>query len=412
MRIFIDNFLERQLKSGVGKRVLKCEKNIFGWVKNLTSEQIDFNSPIVLCLGGAGINDDKSANGFAKISQCLLGRVGVKDNDVQILGVQYPENLNRLSLERKQFRCGKPREVAEYIYGIYYTVLRPVLFDKDDKVRDLDTIKSMLRNITLFSHCHGTFVACEIVNYLKNDMLAVGFSDDDVKICLSEIVNIMLSPREGVHMDSGSLKIGFTLASDNLEGGVAFPKKKNINIGVSDFCDKFLSNGIKGSDCMYLKYGYLHSFFDTDTFGADIKFVEDENGEFGRAYASEMVYDNIFIGQIFHLVYNYCFPLKKYEESDVGYIVKNEKGINFSNMIIRALQNSVSLSMMNKKRELENVVSNDTEIVFAKGDECENFYYRDVKFKGCVEEFSKNFYKGFNISKEKIMNVIESQVAR
>ena len=66
MNIFIN---KNDLLSGIGKRVLKCEDNIFGWVKNLTSDQIDFNLPIVLCLGGAGINDDRSANGFAKVAQ-------------------------------------------------------------------------------------------------------------------------------------------------------------------------------------------------------------------------------------------------------------------------------------------------------------------------------------------------------
>ena len=47
----------KELYSRIGKRVPHSENNIYGWEPNIFSTQINFDNPILLCLGGAGIDD-------------------------------------------------------------------------------------------------------------------------------------------------------------------------------------------------------------------------------------------------------------------------------------------------------------------------------------------------------------------
>lgn len=393
--------------SGVGRRALRSKENIYSWEKNITPSQINFDKPIVLCLGGAGIDDDKQANGIAKVVQGMLCRKDVSDTEIQLLSVVYPKDAKMLGEERKKFSRGEPRGQIDYICRIYETVFVPVLrkiwnIDSNEK---LEEVKRQLRNITIFSHCHGSFVACELINYLKDDIAyfkkysPLGAKLDDLT---GEITNIMLSPREGVQNSDGALNIGFTLASDNLEGGIDTPKRKGANVSISNFCDKLLSNKIKGSENFGFKYGAFYNFWDTDRFGADIKYTEDFDAEEDEmSNMSSSIYDNIFMKNHFHLFENYCSLSGKFAEEGVGEVSKNEKGTNFTKIIARTLQNAVSLSSNNQKREVANLISNETPVNYSMGVREDNAEFFGVKFNGSLETLLQN---GSGVFKQPAIN--------
>ena len=89
----------KELYSRIGKRVPHSENNIYGWEPNIFSTQINFDNPILLCLGGAGIDDDKLANGIAKLAQELIGRTDINDKEIQLLSAVYPKNIEMQPFE-------------------------------------------------------------------------------------------------------------------------------------------------------------------------------------------------------------------------------------------------------------------------------------------------------------------------
>lgn len=392
-------------ESGIGQRIARSLDNKFGWKKNVVSKQLNFDKPIVLCFGGAGIDDDKSANGIAKIVQGMLGRNNIYDNDVQLFSVVYPKDLERLGDERAKFLRGEIKKKIDYIGRIYETIFIPMLrfiIENGDDKSSLDIVRKQFRNITIFSHCHGSFVACELINYLKEGFEILckknTISKENADSLIGEITNIMLSPRDGVQYSYGALNLGFTMATDNLEGGIKEPQRKGFNVGISNFADKLLTGKIKGCESFGFKDGAFFNFWDTDRFGADIKFIDDMDDSF-CGNVSEMIYSNIFMGNHFHLFENYCSLNGGFDEDGVGAILKNEKGKNFTYMIARALQNAVSLSLAGKKRTIENVVSNATPIIYNKGDKESNLDFFDVKFDGSLETLFANYNKMIGGSK-------------
>ena len=359
-------------ESGIGQRIARSLDNKFGWKKNVVSKQLNFDKPIVLCFGGAGIDDDKSANGIAKIVQGMLGRNNIYDNDVQLFSVVYPKDLERLGDERAKFLRGEIKKKIDYIGRIYETIFIPMLrfiIENGDDKSSLDIVRKQFRNITIFSHCHGSFVACELINYLKEGFEILckknTISKENADSLIGEITNIMLSPRDGVQYSYGALNLGFTMATDNLEGGIKEPQRKGFNVGISNFADKLLAGKIKGCESFGFKDGAFFNFWDTDR--------------------------------------NYCSLNGGFDEDGVGAILKNEKGKNFTYMIARALQNAVSLSLAGKKRTIENVVSNDTPIIYNKGDKESNLDFFDVKFDGSLETLFANYNKMIGGSKTSLI---------
>ena len=388
---------KKQERSEVGKRTSHFEAPN-GWEKDIGFSKINFDKPVVLCLGGTGIDTDKDANGVAKRVQELLGLKDDVNDDkikqVQLLSVVYPSDLRRLSMERDKFKRGEKRERLDYIEGIYDTVFRPIILPngKPFDIKNIEEVIRKFRNITVFSHCHGSFVACELVSYLQQDLKnIVRISDKDSQNILKEITSIMLSPRDGVRRCGGSLNIGFTFAADNLLGvEEASVRKGYVSEEVWNLSNKLQFGGIKGSDTFYHKFSKLHNFWDTDTFCADIEFVETYgDGMYG---VSKLVYESMYAVETpyFHLFENYCSMFAKYDDDSVGFLRKNAKGQNFTKMIAKSLQNAVSLSIKGKERTLENIVSNETECAFEQGDEKNNLHFKNVKFQGDLKTFMDN----------------------
>ncbi len=371
-------------ESHTGRRIHKSIGNYYGWIRDLKRGEVKFDKPVVLCLSGDGTQDDNTANGMAKEVEEILGRYGVVDNDIQILSVQYPKKTfyeNQYSMERRSFaknHTDDSDEVRnpEYIKDIYTAVLQPLIINSKGRRIPFYEAQKKFRNLTLFSHCHGTFVACKLMNYLSEEMKKYGYNNQEINLLCSEIVNIGISPRAGFHRTDGSLKFGFTMLDDALASYLYPILTENAGKG----CVKSnLTLGMENSENSYMYFS-----------GDNLKYTNIDEASF---YLLE--------SEFMHGVKCYTDCAYTYISEDKKRLNKNAVGINFSRLIIRIFQNAVSLSKQGIKRTVDNIVSNKTPITFKQGNKYDNYGFIGVEFEGNNASFEKTLidYRKYALEK-------------
>ncbi len=380
--------------SSTGRRIKKSEGNKYGWIRDLKRGEVKFNKPVILCLPGDGTQDDNTANGMAKETEIALGRIGVEENDIQILSVQYPAKTlyeNQFSMERRSFakqHLDDSDEIQnpQYIKDIYSTILQPLIINSKGHRLSFNEAQTKFRNLTLFSHCHGSFVACKLMNYLTNEMKQYGYSEKEIKLLSEEIISIGLSPRDGFHRHDGSTKFGFTMLDDSLASYIYTILTENAG---TDCVVSTLTLGMEQKDNSYM-------FFSGD----NLKYKNIEEDTF-------FTLDSNFM----HSVDCYTNDHYVYQDVETDELrSKNSEGINFSHLIIRTLQNAVSLSKQNIKRTADNIISNETPITFKQGSDILNVCYKNIKFEGNSKTFEQNLTDYIKWAKDKRFKKAENKL--
>jgi len=371
-------------QSIIGRRTGKYNEGK-GWKSDIQSLDIDFNKPIILCLGGTGTDSESDANGIAKIVQLLLGLDGINNDKIQNFSAYYKDE----------------KDIKTIVDSIYQIIIKPII-DQDGLLRYLETcdaslynthieiIRRQLRNITIFSHCFGTQIAKELSKKLETDLISHDFKKDEIKDLLSEIVIFMLSPRNET-LESHSLNLAFTNAFDRNKG-MSFSEYKNhedICKDVSSFINKFMNNEISGTEnfCIKRNNNFYH-FWDTDTFGADLSFnqpkIDDDFDDRGNSPATT-IKEELFYLNIFHTIEQYC----KTFNNGSKLIHKNDKAQNLRMIMTRALQNAVSLSLKSEKRTIHNLISNKTPITYTQA----KTPYSNIEFSADLDKLIANYEK-------------------
>ncbi|MGN0929649.1 MAG: hypothetical protein ACI4N3_03345 [Alphaproteobacteria bacterium] len=223
-------------------------------------------------------------------------------------------------------------------------------------------------------------------------MLRLGFNPDEIKDVLSELVNISISPRAGFEKcDSSVLSIGFVTFDDYLK---KFSIVNMEDFGVKNIDKKSFYYSDIGNAFINQKninpnfYLYINGkMYDYEKFGIP-KLGDALNANFVHALSDYIDEDKVGIS----------FSNQNAEETFFQ-IDKNLSGKNFSRLICKIMQNSVSLSMKGEKRTLDNLVSNETPITFKQGKPTENIYTTNLHFDGNNEVFRKN-YMDFYLDKQ------------
>ena len=380
--------------SSTGRRIKKSEGNKYGWIRDLKRGEVKFNKPVILWLPVDGTQDDNSANGMAKETEIALGRIGVEENDIQILSVQYPAKTlyeNQFSMERRSFaqqHLDDSDEIQnpQYIKDIYSTILQPLIINSKGHRLSFNEAQTKFRNLTLFSHCHGSFVACKLMNYLTNEMKQYGYSEKEINLLSEEIISIGLSPRYGFHRHDGSTKFGFTMLDDSLASYTYTILTENAG---TDCVVSTLTLGMEQKDNSYMFFSgdnLKYKNIDEDTF-----FTLDSN--------------------FMHSVDCYTNDHYVYQDVETDELrSKNSEGINFSHLIIRTLQNAVSLSKQNIKRTADNIISNETPITFKQGIDILNVCYKNIKFEGNNKTFEQNLTDYIKWVKDKRFKKAENKL--
>ncbi len=352
-------------ESQIGRRIRKSDSNSYGWIRNLKRGEVKFNKPVILCLPGDGTQNDNSANAMAKEVETLLGRAGIAENDIQILSVHYPEDNKFYSEERKVFAdnidisCEEINN-PEYIKDIYVNVLQPLVINSKGQRNSFDEAQKKFRQLTLFSHCHGTFVASKLMNYLTEEMKKYNYSNEEINLLCEEIVNIGLSPRMGFHRKDGSMKFGFTMLDDGLNS-YSFPI--------------LVENA--GDDCVVSK---LTLGLEKDLNSKSYMYISGDNLKYNNIEKDQFLITNPIFMHSLNCYTDIFYAYQNYKTKEI--LTKNNVGMNLSKLIIKVFQNAVSLSKQGIKRTEENIVSNETPITFKQGEFYSNHKYINVNFIG------------------------------
>ncbi len=363
-----------QTNSLVGRRVSKSVSNEYGWIRDLRRGEVKFDKPVILCLAGDGTNDDRDANAIAKYTEAMLGRIGVADNCIQILSAQYKINTNndffeyskqRLYFSEQDELFSENIKRPQYIKDIYDAIFKIAIVNSRGKRLSFDETQKRFRNITLFSHCHGTFVACAIIDYIKDDMEKYGYTKDEISKLLSEIVNIGISPRLGFHRNDGTVKVGFTMLEDT--GADYTPKLLIEDAGEGCVSSKLKIGLKKEKTAMYF-------------IGDSLNYTQREIEETFLPDAMDFMH-----GLRAYIEPSYIYKDFTYRKK------KTELGKNFAYLITKVLQNAVSLSTEGKKRTSENITSNETKVAYKQGNINLNKNAINVRFYGNNEEFQKEY---------------------
>jgi len=219
----------------------RCQKSIFntlGWEELDGSYKLDH--PVVICFGGNGVNNERKANGFAKLISSNLGiRTGERDNEVglgieqgdfpaDILSVVYDGKYddNSYSLQQLDYENGltekpldSPQDARDYtevkssIKDFFDKYFKSLFLDADGNRLDVTAAMKNMRNVNIVSFCYGTFVTSQIENIMAEEMMRAGYREDEIKMVQSQLFSIKASPiiRLGA---SKSTSIAFTSLDD------------------------------------------------------------------------------------------------------------------------------------------------------------------------------------------------------
>lgn len=166
----------------LGKRVEKTNQNKYGF-ENINLENIKISSPTVLCLGGSGVVGKKSANGLAKFVFNMLNS-SPKDHAVDVFSLIYG------SLDSDPWdgtlTHGEINSLVEHVFM--------PLVSKEGKKIDVISAKKNMRNITIVSHCFGMAVANILSTVLRDNMISIGYTQQETVQILRQVTNISFAP--------------------------------------------------------------------------------------------------------------------------------------------------------------------------------------------------------------------------
>lgn len=233
----------------LGLRTEKTDNNEFGWsiVNN-----IPYDEPCVLYLGGDGTNDDRAANGNAKIiEEDILKPIGIK---IPIYSVKYNLQQNSASTSRgiafskhranllnNETDDNKIYDKAntddfhpQYIDVLYHKVIEYRISVKEGKGKlPLEEACRRMRMMTIVAHCHGGYVALELEKKLKSEMVKIGYTTEEQKMILSQMLTVAHSPACALGIAKSQM-ISFVTAAD-----IKWPKSADRTIA-NNFFNNYL----------------------------------------------------------------------------------------------------------------------------------------------------------------------------
>lgn len=211
-------------RAAIYRRVEKNspEGGEFGLQRVGEEEQL-FRKPTLLCCGGGYIrrghvdgignsDEQKSANGFAKVGHSLLGfRDHVEKGDpIDIVSVVYPEDSQEKvdkNIARITSSAFKGRNTfSDPADNFMYDHIEPLLVDKAKKPLPIDQVEKNLRNINIVAHSYGGAFVNQLGNALYARLKELKFSPEEIRDATSQV--LVVTAGSAVPLTSG--KASFT----------------------------------------------------------------------------------------------------------------------------------------------------------------------------------------------------------
>ena len=233
----------------LGLRTENTEDNKFGWS---IVESMPFDEPCVLYLGGEGANNNRASNGYAKmIEEDILKPMAIK---VPVYSVKYNLLQNSASTSRgiafSKHRTNSLNSETDdnniydradaddyhpqYIDELYHKVLEPRITLVNGKGKlSLEEACRRMRMMTIVAHCHGGYVALELEKKLISEMRKIGYTANEQKQVLSQMLTIAHSPACALGTAKSQM-ISFITAAD-----IKWPKSADRTVA-NNFFNNYL----------------------------------------------------------------------------------------------------------------------------------------------------------------------------
>ncbi len=193
--------IKERVEYSFGHRVDKTPEHPFGW-EVVDVEDINTRQPIVLCFGGNGFTNDKTANGSIKFIERLLG-IQQKDNYVDIYSINYggymaserdydKDSRNPAVDERTEVKTGSVTE-SEKI-EIANALFMPLLMDDNGERLPVEQAGKNIRNLNIFTYCYGAEVLSGMLNIVAKKMNKLDYDKLETSAILRQILHISYAP--------------------------------------------------------------------------------------------------------------------------------------------------------------------------------------------------------------------------
>lgn len=203
----------------IGQRVQKSSQHPHGWK---IVDSIPKDDVCVVYLGGDGAQEDRLANGYAKIVENEISEA--LPEPINYYSVKYnfaghsKEIARKLSflkhrataLASKSTRYYIEVQASEYtldpqyIKNLYQAVIAPRLTDDNRQRLSAEEAARNIRKLTFVAHCHGGYVAHALEKKLRLQLKELGYSLPERKLITSQMLVVAHAPSCPLGMQQSS----------------------------------------------------------------------------------------------------------------------------------------------------------------------------------------------------------------
>ncbi len=196
----------------------------------LYSDKVDIKSPALVALGGAlTTNADKAFGYIEHLSRVIqdkhdlniyaavydFGAVDpmlVKANIFRRAGRKITLDMDTNVARRKEQQLAQINEmepVPGYIEDLYEIIIEPRIIRGNAQAT-----ANNLRNLIIYSHCHGAVVVNQLTEMATQQMKSAGFDDKTILQCMANVVVIQHNPTAPLE-NAKFTTVNFMSASDD-----------------------------------------------------------------------------------------------------------------------------------------------------------------------------------------------------
>lgn len=216
---------------GSSAHIIKQNPNSTGAGRRfLYTDQIDINKPAVVIFGGALTTTEDKAFGYIEHLSNIIKNKNVVDlyatvykfgtvdpmlvkaNVFRRAGRKMALDMDASIARRKEqelTEINKIEPIPGYIEDLYEIIMEPRIIDGNAE----QTARN-LRNLIIYTHCHGAIVANHFTDMAVQQMKDAGFDDNTIKQSLANVIVVQHNPTAPLEK-ANFTTLNFMSASDD-----------------------------------------------------------------------------------------------------------------------------------------------------------------------------------------------------
>ena len=196
----------------------------------LYADKIDVNKPAVVIFGGALTTTEDKAFGYIEhLSNIIKNKSGVdlyaavykfgtmdpmlvKANVFRRAGRKMALDMDANVARRREQELAEINEIEPtpgYVEDLYEIVMEPRIIRGD-----VAQTARNLRNLIIYTHCHGAIVVNHLTDMATQQMQDAGFDDSAIKQCLANVIVVQHNPTAPLE-NAKFTTLNFMSASDD-----------------------------------------------------------------------------------------------------------------------------------------------------------------------------------------------------